>query len=163
MRNPYAQSRARSVRPIVLGIVLALLIAALPATHAQAASRVSPKSERAVAADINAARRAAGLPALKSSPVLTRSSRAYARRMIKRQIWAHSSNLRVSGFHAIGEILGMSRGASGGALGVVDAWLASPTHHAVIMNPRYRCIGVAGIKGSFQGAPSTVWVVRFGR
>lgn len=45
---------------------------------------------------------------------------------------------------------------------VSDAWMASPTHKANIVNAKYRDIGIAVLKANFQGNPVTLVVQMFG-
>lgn len=45
---------------------------------------------------------------------------------------------------------------------VNDAWLASPTHKANIVNNKYKDIGIAILKANFQGNPVTLVVQMFG-
>jgi len=45
---------------------------------------------------------------------------------------------------------------------VQDAWVASPTHKANIVNGKYKEIGIAVLKASFQGNPATIVVQMFG-
>jgi uncharacterized protein YkwD len=46
---------------------------------------------------------------------------------------------------------------------VLDRWLNSYGHRAVMMSRRYRWIGAARAVGLYGGARATIWVVRFGR
>ena len=46
--------------------------------------------------------------------------------------------------------------------GVVQAWMASPTHRDNILNPKYREIGVAVIDGTLAGVETTLVVQHFG-
>ncbi|UMX48409.1 MAG: CAP domain-containing protein [Candidatus Nealsonbacteria bacterium DGGOD1a] len=45
---------------------------------------------------------------------------------------------------------------------VQDAWTASPTHKANIINNKYKEIGIAVLKANFQGNPATIVVQLFG-
>ena len=45
---------------------------------------------------------------------------------------------------------------------MVSAWLASPTHRANIMNPKYQEIGIAVIDGVLEGYETTLVVQMFG-
>lgn len=45
---------------------------------------------------------------------------------------------------------------------LVDAWMASPGHRANILNPRYQEIGIAVMKGTFEGRTTWLAVQTFG-
>jgi hypothetical protein len=45
---------------------------------------------------------------------------------------------------------------------MVEAWMASPTHKANIVNPRYSDIGIAVINGNLEGFETTLVVQMFG-
>lgn len=45
---------------------------------------------------------------------------------------------------------------------VQDAWAASPTHEANIINDKYKEVGIAVLKANFQGNPATIVVQLFG-
>ena len=112
-------------------------------------------------AGIDRARRQAGLRPVAVSGRLTRSSRTYAQYMLAHDVWAHASHVKVRGFRRVGEILGMAP-AHVTIAQVVEAWLQSPVHRSVMLDPRFRYFGIASATGSFQGEQATVWVVRFG-
>lgn len=44
----------------------------------------------------------------------------------------------------------------------VPAWMASPTHRANILKPAYKEVGIARVKGEFQGRETFVVVQMFG-
>jgi hypothetical protein len=46
---------------------------------------------------------------------------------------------------------------------MMEAWMASPTHRANIVNPKYTEIGIAVIDGVFQGYETTLVVQMFGK
>jgi uncharacterized protein YkwD len=161
-----------------LALLVALVAAAVPA-HAKLPATVAkglpsalpvagndlpPSLARPVVtmgAGIDRARRQAGLRPVVVSGRLTRSSRTYARYMLAHDVWAHASHIKVRGFRRVGEILGMAP-ASVTIAQVVGAWLESPVHRSVMLDPRFRYFGIASATGRFQGEKATVWVVRFG-
>ena len=115
-------------------------------------------------AAINAARAAHGVPPVRTYRPLARSSSRYAKYMVANDVWAHASNpasgARVS---SVGEILGMTTTAGPAVRSIVDAWLASPAHRPILLNRRYRYVGIGLGHGTMDGTMSWVWVVRFGR
>ena len=126
-----------------------------------AASGATTKSRMKTA--INAARAAHGLPPVKAYKPLWRSSSRYAKYMLANDVWAHASNpasgARVS---SVGEILGMTTTPGPDVHGIVRAWLASPAHRPILLNRRYRFVGIGLGHGDMDGMTSWVWVVRFG-
>jgi uncharacterized protein YkwD len=102
------------------------------------------------------------LPAVTISPRLSRGCRAYARKMIARDRWAHSARQRRGGSR-VAEILAVMPGKPGSDSMIVESWMNSPTHRKVITNPAYRRMGIGSWYGGFQGRRQTVWVVRFTR
>ncbi len=60
----------------------------------------------------------------------------------------------------IGENLALGNFADDQAL--IDAWMASPGHRENILQPKFREIGIAVIKGTYEGKPAWVAVQEFG-
>lgn len=146
------------MRRLVVPLLLLALAFGLPAT----ASAGTAQSRMLHA--INSARAAAGAPAVKPYRPLMRSSRRYARYMVTHDRWAHAAN-PASGCHIseVGEILGMSDTPSPASDLVVKAWLASPEHRPILLDPHFRYVGIGLRHGDMAGQQQWVWVVRFGR
>lgn len=110
-------------------------------------------------ARINTAR--AGLPALEWDGALARAAEAYARELRARGVLDHTGSggervvdrVRARGVTEarVGEILGTGRSEPA----VVSAWMASPDHAGLILDPGWTHLG-AGVSGD-----GTVWVVVF--
>lgn len=74
---------------------------------------------------------------------------------------AHASSIHAPDrFHLRGENLALT---PRGYRGVVRLWMASPSHRAVMLNPRFRWGGVSKTTGGWRGLPATVWVMHVGR
>lgn len=127
-----------------------------PAAQARSLSR----SEASLLRAVNAARSAYGLQPLRVDPALGRAARAHSRDMLARRYFGHgafSTRLTAAGVRGIaGENLAWGRGI--GAPGIVQMWLASPSHRANLLRPGFRRIGVATAVGTFQGAGGTTVV-----
>ena len=102
---------------------------------------------------INSVRRAHGLRAVSASPTLRRSARRYVGRMLRRGYFGHLSRIQASrGFGYLGEVLARSRSSTATrAASVVSAWMNSRTHRAVLMNRRFRYVGIGIGRGRSLG------------
>jgi uncharacterized protein YkwD len=138
--------------PRLLGAAALTTLLALPATPAAAGT-----TSRMVG-QINSARAAHGLPALRESASIDRSSAAWARRLMRQDRLVHVS-LGSAGVD--GEVLEMHSGTSSKVAGTVRAWLNSPGHRAILLSRRFHVIGVGNATGDFGGMAATVWVGRF--
>jgi uncharacterized protein YkwD len=119
----------------------------------------------------NAERAKEHLSPLSTDDRLSRMAEAKAKDMIDRQYFAHMSPTGVDvvglslkfgyDYLNIGENLALGDFVS--SRDVVTGWMNSPGHRANIMNTSYHAIGVAAMKGSYQG--KVVWyaVQEFGR
>jgi uncharacterized protein YkwD len=119
----------------------------------------------------NTERLLANLYQLKNNEKLNQAALAKAQDIIKNQYFAHESPggagpaelaERASyDYLEIGENLAMGNFENDKA--VVDAWMNSSGHRANILNSKYKEIGVAVIKGVYQGKEVWVAVQEFGR
>ncbi len=114
---------------------------------------------------LNARRAATGAPALSIQGQLTRGALDHARDMVANHYFSHRSRdgrrlrdrLQQSGYIArgqwfVGETLAWASGARSTPQAIVDAFMDSPTHREVLLNPRFRDIGVAFVRGTPTGA-----------
>ncbi len=109
------------------------------------------------------------LPALKENPALDAAAFAKAQNMFAENYWAHYSpsgkdpwgfiNGAGYKFSYAGENLARNFYSSPD---VVDAWMASPSHRANIVNTHYQDIGIAVVDGVLQGQQTTLVVQEFG-
>lgn len=118
---------------------------------------------------VNKERESLGLTPLRENPQLDRAAFLKAKDMIDLDYFTHWSPegrspwywFRKTGYHykLAGENL---------AIGFLDseevhrAWKESPSHLANLLNPNYQEIGIAVLKGDFQGNETTVVVQLFG-
>jgi uncharacterized protein YkwD len=123
-----------------------------PAAAAQARGLTS--SEASLLNTMNAARKGNGLPALRVDFRLVRAARAHSADMMRRQYFAHGSVAgRALGAGAHGPVFGEDLAWATGitAQWVVDRWLASPAHRAVLLRPGFRRVGIGYAFGTFVG------------
>jgi uncharacterized protein YkwD len=135
-----------------IALVVAVLALLIPTAAAQADGVPSP--EASLLKSMNAVRKAHGLPALRVDVHLVRAARGHSADMMRRQYFAHGSVLGravAAGAHGpfFGEDLAWSTGLT--AQRVVDLWLASPTHRAVLLRPGFRRVGIGIAFGTFIG------------
>ena len=123
-----------------------------PAAGAQARTLTSP--EASLLQTMNAVRMSHGLAPLRLDVRLLRAARGHSADMMRHQYFAHGSVAgRVLAQGARGPVFGedLAWGTGVTAQWVVNQWLASPPHRAVLLRPGFRRIGVGFSFGSFAG------------
>lgn len=118
---------------------------------------------------INAKRAEAGIGALVLDQRLSRAAALKAQDMFANNYWAHNSPAGKTPWEFVtavgyryrvaGENLAKNFSVSNG---VVDAWMASPTHRENIMRGDYKDIGFAVVNGVLAGEETTLVVQMFG-
>lgn len=116
-----------------------------------------------------------GLAPLSRSGALEAAARRHGTDMVTRRYFAHVSpsggtldkRARRAGYLTgpcwiLGENLGWAPPALASARAVVDAWMDSPSHRAVILDPRFRQIGVGLIDGAPVGGAGATFVLEVG-
>lgn len=109
------------------------------------------------------------LPLLTLDPLLSEAAQRKAGDMMAFNYWAHNSpsgrnpwtffkEVNYQYLYA-GENLARDFADSDG---VVEAWMASPTHKDNILNSKYQEVGVAVVDGTLQGVQTTLVVQLFG-
>jgi uncharacterized protein YkwD len=142
-----------------VALLTGLLIAATVVLPAQAAA--SPQGD--AISQVNQIRAASGLPALRASQSLHRSSTRYARRMIQTDYFGHSSRIAASSaFGRLGETLELHSGWSANPAQTVTEWMNSPGHREVLMSGTYRWVGMGIARGRIGSRLVTVWVAHVG-
>jgi uncharacterized protein YkwD len=184
---------ARLTRTAARALLGALLITILTATAAQAAVDSLLPAASACAGDsdqtahhrvqrlamhcvIDRVRLAAGLPRLTPSADLRRSATYKARRIAACRVFTHSpcgdalavpfrqARLTRARRWRIGENLAWGIGRSATARDVVNRWLRSPAHRAVLLSRDFRYAGVRRRRLAMEGAPrgAVIWVAHLG-
>jgi len=154
MRYDLGLPQARNKQVFVaLLAVFALLIPASVGQAREIARQVS-SPEASLLSSMNAVRQSRGLPALRLDAHLVRAARAHSTDMMKRQYFAHGSVLgRALAAGARGPLFGEDLAWSTGltAQWVVDRWLTSPAHRAILLRPGFRRVGIGIVFGTFIG------------
>ncbi len=117
----------------------------------------------------NQERKAAGLHNLASNAKLSAAALAKANDMFEKQYWDHFGPngetpwqfIRAAGYSYVyaGENLGKGFKTTEG---LVEAWMASPTHRENILSGNYNDIGVAVVEGVLLGKQTILVVQMFG-
>lgn len=131
---------------------LAVFAVLVPAAGGQA--RPSSGSEASLLRTMNGVRASHGLAPLRVDLRLVRAARGHSADMMRRQYFAHGSVAgRALAAGARGPVFGedLAWGTAASAQWVVDRWLASPAHRAVLLRPGFRRVGVGIVFGTFAG------------
>lgn len=167
--TPFIFSRTASAIFFIIGI----LIAGAPLLQTQAPFatllEVAPFESVKGIALVNQSRSQAGLPPLIGNQMLSKAAEDKARDMLTRQYFSHTTPdgkapwvfLEKNNYHfiAAGENLAIDYRNPREA---EEAFMQSPAHRANTLNPRYKEIGIAALRGIFEGHSSLVLVQFFG-
>jgi uncharacterized protein YkwD len=148
----------------------AALAAALTAAPAAAAGPRLDGFERAVIAKLNDARAQHGLGPLRAHHGLNRAADTHSDDMLRADFFDHPSSdgtpferrvRRFADVDLVGETLASLRDRNGGAATVVQMWLESPPHRAIVLRGDFHRIGVARRWGTLGGSRSAVVTADF--
>jgi uncharacterized protein YkwD len=143
--------------PALLACVIAALVLLLPSSAA------ATEAEQEAIEALNDMRRGGGLPALRVSNDLNRSSGAYARRMLRLDFFGHGPSIDVAGgFRSAGETLAWHTGWNAQPRRTVGRWMNSPPHRAVLLSSRFRWVGMGLARGKLGSRMATTWVAHVG-
>jgi uncharacterized protein YkwD len=156
--------RGLAVLCLAVGVLLALPVAnALACAGAQARpGSVSGRAyTRAVQCLVNEQRAGVGLGALSHDRRLAAAARRYSSSMVRERFFDHvspdgstlSSRARAAGYDGgtLGETIGWGAGELATPAAIVQAWMASPPHHAILMSRSFRKVGLGVAIGSPAG------------
>ena len=163
---------------LVTLVLVAAGMAGVVATPARAHDRAAV--EKAVLDLINKSRASHGLRAVRIETHLDAAALAHSRQMLSRDYFSHNSAGGASfadasprrRLQALGlQLLGGRRGDRLGqglrrarAQAIFKAWMGSSGHRTVILDKRWRDVGIGCAQGSFRGLSGTLmYTVDFGR
>ncbi len=117
----------------------------------------------------NQQRQALGLPLLKENKILSEAAMQKAQDMINKDYFSHNSPTGVTPWYWF-KANGYTYKAAGEnlAIGFLEseevqtAWQNSPSHQQNLLNPSFKEIGIAVLKGDFKGRTTTIVVQFFG-
>jgi uncharacterized protein YkwD len=148
----------------------AVLVAALTAAPAAGAGPRLNGFERSLVEGLNEARGAHGLGPLRAHRGLSRAADRHSGDMLRADFFDHPSSdgtpfdRRVRRFteaSMVGETLAVLRQRRGGVGAVVQMWLDSPPHRAIVLRGDFRRVGVARRWGSLGAAQNAVITADF--
>jgi uncharacterized protein YkwD len=118
---------------------------------------------RSVECVLNVQRARSGPRPLRHDRRLSRAARRFSLAMVTQRFFAHVSpggstlaqRARAAGFTggALGETIGWAAGDRATPAGIVDQWMHSPPHRAVILDGGFRRVGLGVASGSPHGVP----------
>jgi len=135
-------------------LVAFLALFALLGSAAGAGARGLSSSEASLLQTMNTVRTSRGLAPLRLDVRLLRAARGHSADMMNRQYFAHGAvAARALAQRARGPVYGedLAWGTGVTAQSVVNNWLASPRHRAVLLRPGFRRIGIGIDFGTFVG------------
>jgi hypothetical protein len=117
----------------------------------------------------NKERQSLGLNSLEENVLLNKAARLKAQDIITYDYFSHQSPTGITPWYWFKKA-GYSYQAAGENLGIgfldseeiYQAWDNSPSHRANLLNPKYQDIGIAVLKGDFEGNETTLVVQLFG-
>ena len=144
--------------------------------RAAATSASSSQVRSAVRCLVNAQRAAHGMRPMRASADLRRAADRHAVDMVRRRYFDHVSpeggtmaqRVKRAGYlsgarrWALGENIGWGSGSAASAAGIVDAWMKSPGHRAVILDRRFREVGLGVAGGVPHGGSGATFVLDAG-
>jgi uncharacterized protein YkwD len=148
---------------LAFSVGLAALCAA--AGVASAGSLHLASAEVAVVKLLNQTRTRHGLQALHVRTSLCRAARAHSREMVRKGFFSHASfngespaaRVRRCGYALkgaswyTGEVIAYGTGPEGTPQAIMRGWLRSKAHRAILLDPRWRDVGVGRAIGAFRG------------
>jgi uncharacterized protein YkwD len=148
---------------VTLASALAALLIVAPAAHA--GPRLSA-IEREVIQRLNDQRAQRGLQPLRAARGLNRAADRHSKDMLARDFFDHPSSdgtpfdrrvRRYARAGIVGETLASLPNRGGGAADVVEIWMNSPAHRAIVLDARLKRVGV-GRRWGALGATRTAVV-----
>jgi uncharacterized protein YkwD len=173
-------SRILLVSTLAVLFLLGLLTAQATAARstcsgatAAAAGQAVSQHRTAVLCLVNAQRARRGLPPLRANRLLTLAAQRHSRDMVARRFFAHESPNGASvrdrvartgylrGGWSLGENIGWMSAPT--ASGIVQAWMESPGHKAMILHRGFKEAGVGVASGVPTGGSGATYTMNFGR
>lgn len=123
---------------------------------------------RAVECLVNGQRAAAGLSGVAHDRHLARAASGFSTAMVRQGFFDHVSphgstlggRARAAGFHGgtLGEAIGWGAGARGTPVAIVEMWMNSPPHRAILLGAQFHRVGLGVAMGAPNGFAQAVTV-----
>jgi len=154
---------------LVLALAMQLVYGFVSSGRLEVLGRVSDISVSELLTDTNAAREESSLPDLTINEELSKAAFSKAQDMFANNYWSHTSPSGVTPWKWLGDV-GYNYDVAGEnlaknyptAAATVDAWMASESHRANILNNKYKEIGFAVVDGMLEGRNTTLVVAYYG-
>ncbi|MEO6110166.1 MAG: CAP domain-containing protein [Candidatus Saccharimonadales bacterium] len=154
---------------IALALVMQLVYGYATAGRLEVLGRVSNISASDLLKDTNAARKDASLPGLKMNDTLSQAAFMKAKDMIANNYWAHTSPSGITPWKWLADV-GYNYDVAGENLAknyptadaTFEAWMASASHRANILNGKYQDVGFAVVDGMLDGRDTSLVVAYYG-
>jgi uncharacterized protein YkwD len=152
-----------------IALTAAVLVLLAVPTVAAAGAPLSG-SERALIRELNDVRAVHGLPSLHASRPLGRAAEVHSRDMLQGDFFSHSSSdgttfdrrvRRHTGARKVGETIAAIGRRRGGAGTVVQMWMRSPPHRAILLDGGFRRVGIGRRWGALGGSTLAVVTADF--
>jgi uncharacterized protein YkwD len=137
---------------------------ACPGADADASSMSRRTYARTVECVVNAQRTQSGLAPLSHNSHLARAAWRFSRAMVIKRFFGHVSpegstpdeRARAAGYDGgeLAETIGWGSGSYATPAAIVDQWMQSPPHRAIILTPEFRHVGLGVASGSPAGVPA---------
>jgi uncharacterized protein YkwD len=160
-----AEVDLRGMRKILLSLFAGLALLLVPALG-QAATKASKQagSEQQVLVLLNQIRADHHLAPFAASNQLRSAARAHSADMLEKGYFDHNSpteswDARIARYlksPLTGENIAWGQGTYGTPEGIVNQWMHSPTHRAIILTPGLHRIGLGLATGTYTGTPNAV-------
>jgi uncharacterized protein YkwD len=165
-RQAWQRIRRRG-RVAALLLSVAASVALAPPAFAATASRV----ERKIVKLVNRQRAQRGLPPVRISGRLVAAARFHSAEMLRYDYFDHASvhparawDARVRSYlhrRVVGENLAWGAGTYATAAMTVQMWMASPPHRAIILDGRFRLVGIGRKLGTYAGSSGAMVTADF--
>lgn len=148
--------------------MLALVAFAIPTASTAASAAQTTGVRAALLAELNRVRANAHLGALRLDGLMGDAAGAYSRHMarvgrIGHGAWSARVAHSASSPSHDGEVIGWlgPDSARAEATSIVQAWLNSPVHRAVLLDGGFRRVGIGRAVGMFTGSSTAIYTVDF--
>jgi uncharacterized protein YkwD len=148
---------------VTLNAATGVATPAVPTGSARGAAVQPTPTESAFVRAINETRRERGLAPLTVNHDLVRAARFHSADMVDRGYFEHGSvSRRLTRFGiktgTVGENLGWRSSRKSAVPMLIDMWLRSPSHRAILLRPQFRSVGVGTGIGQFRGWDNAIVV-----